>query len=610
MKRVSILAALLTISSAWAQESADTPKSTLKIDWIAEPSFRLQDVNGKRALFDTRENQRGGWQLLDLTIRARKSDGSFDEVRLDLSGFGGSPEEQAKLEIRKKKTYRAKAHYGSYDDRFSLESYGLGMKNRSTTRRNWGASVEAEPNQHSQLDLGFDRIDKTGIIGKPYKGSNQVLGLASEAQTSANRYWGRGAYQTGGFVFELRHDFKDVDREHSIDVDSYRGLFPWSETRNTTIGSVDWSGGPLEIQARYTRVRSKGDGDAWRTSSEPSAGGVEREVEMDWKSNSNWTLKSPELAAQIQLSRPVALELTLSQTETTGDSRAVETKTQRSFDIPFIVTTESLKNLSQRDRKAVATLRLDSVGPVDLEMGGGYCGRDYSRDTHTGEEGDPRVVDQNGWLVIGGANFSKANWTAKIRQEWTQFDRGFSGGSAVYERKSRVSGTYAGPKGVQLGLDYRYQARSNPNVFPGFAPASEERVQAITLSAGLTGHPVEVVAGCTYADRSAKVPILMAGSDISSLSLLDSDFWNFAHYLALTWKPKPGLSTGFTANYFDVGGDTDQKAYKLEPWLKFKLLPEMTMEIAAYYGKYESRRPESGSYEDRGLVIGALFWPR
>ena len=134
-----IVACLLLASGAWSQNppAPATPPSPppssgdegkdygdYHVNQTIEVGGRISDVTGSPAMYDTLVNQQTGARILEqsLTMRSLTNEDLFDTLTLNSFGWGGDPEQAARLRISK---YRWYTFSGSYQHMQNYFNYDL-----------------------------------------------------------------------------------------------------------------------------------------------------------------------------------------------------------------------------------------------------------------------------------------------------------------------------------------------------------------------------------------------------------------------------------------------------------------------------------------------------
>ena len=134
-------ACLLLAQGALAQNPGQTP-STASVDSNSSPSEgtklgdfqviqsielggRISDVTGSQAMYDTLANYQSGVRLLEqsLTMRSLTHEDIFDTLTLNSFGWGGDPEQAARLRIAKYKWYTFSATYQHIQNYFNYDLF-------------------------------------------------------------------------------------------------------------------------------------------------------------------------------------------------------------------------------------------------------------------------------------------------------------------------------------------------------------------------------------------------------------------------------------------------------------------------------------------------------
>ena len=134
-------ACLLLAQGALAQNPGQTP-STASVDSNSSPTEgtklgdfqviqsielggRISDVTGSQAMYDTLANYQSGVRLLEqsLTMRSLTHEDIFDTLTLNSFGWGGDPEQAARLRIAKYKWYTFSATYQHIQNYFNYDLF-------------------------------------------------------------------------------------------------------------------------------------------------------------------------------------------------------------------------------------------------------------------------------------------------------------------------------------------------------------------------------------------------------------------------------------------------------------------------------------------------------
>ena len=134
-------ACLLLVNRTVAQNSGQTPSSA-SMDTSSSPSEgqkigdfqviqsievggRISDVTGSQAMYDTLANYQSGARLLEqsLTMQSLTHQDIFDTLTLSSFGWGGDPEQAARLRIAKYKWYTFSATYQHIQNYFNYDLF-------------------------------------------------------------------------------------------------------------------------------------------------------------------------------------------------------------------------------------------------------------------------------------------------------------------------------------------------------------------------------------------------------------------------------------------------------------------------------------------------------
>jgi hypothetical protein len=117
------VACVFLMSSALAQSSGQTPPSTpassppaadegkeiggFQVTQSIEIGGRISEVTGSQPMYDTLVNDQGGARILEqsLTMKSLTHEDIFDTLTLNSFGWGGDPQQAARLRVSKYRWY-------------------------------------------------------------------------------------------------------------------------------------------------------------------------------------------------------------------------------------------------------------------------------------------------------------------------------------------------------------------------------------------------------------------------------------------------------------------------------------------------------------------------
>ncbi len=164
-----------------------------------ELGYQNVDVNGSEDMFKTQINQDSGFVLRNLSINfidPTGESGFADRLRVDASGFGGSPAGRLRLDMGRSQTYRLRLFYQEFKTYSALPAYANPMLEDGVV-----------PGQHT-----WDRTRNVLDIQLEFpiwKTITPIIGYRW------NRYEGPGqtTYSVGNDEFELASDLEQTESE-------------------------------------------------------------------------------------------------------------------------------------------------------------------------------------------------------------------------------------------------------------------------------------------------------------------------------------------------------------------------------------------------------------
>jgi hypothetical protein len=201
---------------AWAQDDEEKPRTwgNYTVQQSLEFGVHIAGIDGNQATYDTFTNLHTGPRLLgqSLTMTAPPgTPGFFDSLYMEAFGFGGDPENLARLRVKKAKWYNFVALYRrdkNYFD-FNLFANPLTFNNPSnlvtnnvnqlspwlansphqqiTTRNMGDFSLTLFPQSTISFRLGFARNNNEGTIDSTLHEANEI-DIASYSRLRGDRY--------------------------------------------------------------------------------------------------------------------------------------------------------------------------------------------------------------------------------------------------------------------------------------------------------------------------------------------------------------------------------------------------------------------------------------
>jgi hypothetical protein len=296
------LAILMLVLPLFALAQDDGPASTgsvwgnYTVQQSVEFGGRIADVNGNKQLYDTLVNLRSGPRLLEqqLSIRPMNhSSGVFDTLYLSSFGFGGDPNDMARLRIEKSKWYNFVGLYRRDENFFDFNLFanplnlnqGIGAALKATnfdpttmpwyvnsphlqnTTRNMGDfNLTLFPQSAIRIRLGYSRNVNAGRLDTTLEGPIRTL-MTEYSQSRSDRYqFGidvRLATRTTlSFDQFFEHDKVDpnfVDNNLSFTLGSVTGTpidigIPFPPSSCTIIAGVTFPGSNVLVPNAKCRI--------------------------------------------------------------------------------------------------------------------------------------------------------------------------------------------------------------------------------------------------------------------------------------------------------------------------------------------------------------------
>jgi hypothetical protein len=200
-----------------APSSAGSVWGGYSVQQSVEFGGRIADVNGNNQLYDTLVNLKSGPRLLGQELSVRplsRGGGLFDSLYLSSFGFGGDPNDMARLRVEKGKLYNFVGLYRRDENFFDFNLFanplnlnqGIGATLNSTnfnpttmpwyvnsphlqdTTRNMGDfNLTLFPQSSIRIRLGYARNNNAGRLDTTLEGPIRTL-LTEYSQSRSDRY--------------------------------------------------------------------------------------------------------------------------------------------------------------------------------------------------------------------------------------------------------------------------------------------------------------------------------------------------------------------------------------------------------------------------------------